>query len=152
MSARRRIGMFISFTGLVLLAASGWLWRGDASRRAEIRAEKAVLEDSVARVHDRLVQTNLKYRAFQESLPEMPDSVQRYGGVQVMEIGSGYFKTIRTLEIRERDIKLEIKALERESTREREQARERAVPVAAAGGAAAIVGVFLMLSGRRVGA
>jgi hypothetical protein len=153
MTARRRIGMFLAVAGLLALAASGYLWRGNAGRRAEIRAEQAALEDSATRVHDELVQTSLKMRAFQQSLSSMPDTVQRYGGRQVMDIGQGYNKAIRKLEWRERDIKIEIAALEREAERDRKRAGTAALPVAVAGASAAIVGgLLIMVSRRRVGA
>ena len=140
-------------TGVLVLATSGWLWRGDAARHAEIRAEKATLEDSAKRIHDELVQTNLKYRGFQASLGTMPDTVQRYGGKKYMAIGEGYRKTVRKLEFKERDVTLEIKALDREATRARQQARSRALPAAVAGASATVIGAILMVvSRRRVGA
>lgn len=151
MSATRRIGLFIIIAGLLILATSGYFYRGDASRRAEIQDEKATLEDSVRRVHEEIVKTSLKYRGFQTSLPDMPDSTQKYAGRQVMDIGEGYNKTIRRLEFQERDIKLEISSLEREAARERATARARALPVAAAGAGASVVGIVLLaLSRRRV--
>ena len=145
--------MFLSITGLLILATSGYLWRGDAVRRAEIRAERTVLADSAVRLHDEIVKTSLRSRAFQQSLPDMPDSVQRYGGRQTMEIGTGYNKTIRKLEMKERDVKLDLNALDREARRERARARATALPVAVAGAAAtALGGVLMLISRRRVGA
>lgn len=145
--------MFLGITGLLILAASGYLWRGDAARRAEIRAEKAALEDSASRVHAVLVKTSLEMRAFQNSLSSMPDTVQRFGGRQIMDIGQGYNKVIRKLEFQERDIKIEIAALDREAERDRKRARATALPVALAGASATVVGgILIMLSRRRVGA
>ena len=153
MAARKRIGMFLLATGLLLLAVSGVLWRGDVSRRGEIRAGQAAIEDSLGLVHDELVQTSLRYRGFQSSLSSMPDTVQRYGGKKTMEIASGYSKTIHKLEMIERDLKLQITALKREAERERAKARERTVPAAAGGAAATVVGALLIfVSRRRVGA
>ena len=141
--------MFLTIAGLLGLATSGYFYRGDATRRAEVRDETATLEDSVRRVHDEIVKTNLKYRAFQSSLPDMPDTAQKYAGREIMDIGESYNKKLRKLEFLERDINLEIKSLEREAVRERASARGRALPVAAAGAAASILGVILMVLPRR---
>jgi hypothetical protein len=152
-AARRRIGLFLAITGLLILGASGYLARGDAARRAEIRAEQAALADSATRVHDELVKTSLKMRAFQSSLSSMPDTVRRFGGREVMDIGQGYNKTIRKLEFKERDIKIEIAALEREVERDRQRARGTALPVAVAGACATVAGgILIIASRRRVGA
>jgi hypothetical protein len=153
MTGRKRLGMFLAVAGLLLLATAGFFWRGDAGRRAEIKAELATLADSADRVHDRVEATNLKFRGFRESQASMPDSVKRHGGAIVMEITQGYNKTIRKLELSERDIRLEMSALKREAARERAQARVRAIPVAGGGLVALLIGaILLLLPGRPVGA
>ena len=140
-------------TGVLVLAASGYLWRGDSSRRAEIESDRAALADSATRIHEELVQANLRYRGYQSSLATMPDTVKRYGGKKYMSVGEGFRKNVRKLEFKERDVTLEIKALDREATRERERARSTALPVAIAGASATVVGAILMaVSRRRVGA
>jgi hypothetical protein len=149
MSTPRRLGLFLVVIGVLTVAASGYLWRGGAARRAEISAEKVMLEDSVRRVHETIVQTNLKYRAFQASLPTMPDTVQKYGGAEVMEIGQGYSKTLRRLETQERDLKLDVQALVRAGAKEHAKARATALPVAAAGAGATIIGIILTAVSRR---
>jgi hypothetical protein len=79
--------------------------------------------------------------------------VRRHGGVKIMEITQGFNKVIRKLEMTERDIKLEIASLGRESKQERQQARSRALPAAAGGLAALVIGILLIfLPNRRVGA
>ena len=140
-------------TGVVVLAASGYLWRGDASRRSDIETQRAALADSARRIHDELMQASLRYRGYQASLATMPDTVRRYGGKKYMDVGEGFRKNVRKLEFKERDVTLEMKALDREAAREREQARSRALPAAIAGASATVIGAILMAtSRRRVGA
>lgn len=152
MNTRRKLGLFLLVGGLLVVGASGYLWRGDTGRRAEIRAEMTALEDSADRLHDRLVQTSLKYRAFQSTLSEVPDSIRRYGARQTMDIGNNYHKTIRKLDLDERDVRLKIRALERERNRERARAGNRAAVLAVAGAAAALGGALMLISRRGVGA
>lgn len=153
MSARRRIGLFLLVGGFLLLGASGWFWRGDASRRADLVARKVALEDSAGRLRERITDLSLKKRGFQQSLPDMPDTVQRYGGAKIMEISGNYTRAIYSAEMKQRDVNLELKSLERERTAERSAARAKALPAAVAGAVALLVGAVLTAtSGRRVGA
>lgn len=153
MTGRKRLARFLLIAGVLLLATGGFFWRGDAGRRGEIVTETAALEDSVKRINQRLQAINLKYRGFRESTSSIPDSVRRHGGAISMEISQGYNKAIRRLEMSERDINLEIAALKRESTAERAIARDRAIPAAAGGAIALLIGAILfMLPARRVGA
>jgi Flp pilus assembly protein TadB len=145
----RRMGLFLAVAGLVLLATSGYLWRGDAARRAEIRQETAALEDSARRLREEYSETSLKYRAFQQSLPDMPDTMQRYGGRLIMDISSGYNKALRKLHFRERDVRLEITARQRAEAKERARAQAVSLPVAAAGAASLVLGLILLLASRR---
>ena len=153
MTGRKRLGVFLLIAGVLLLATGGVFWRGDAGRRGEIVTQTAALEDSMERINQRLQATNLKFRGFRESQSSVPDSVKRHGGAITMEITQGYNKTIRKLEMSERDVKLEIAALKRESTAERALARDRAIPAAAGGAVALVLGAILFLmAARRVGA
>jgi ribosomal protein S1 len=151
MTGRKRLGTFILIGGIVFLAAAGVLWRGDAGRRSEMAAEATALQDSAKNINRQVQAVNLKYRAFRETQSQAPDSV-RQDGVEQMAIGQSYNKTIRKLEMAERDVRLQVSALKRKTTEERAEARRRAIPAAAAGGAALLLGSILLLSGRRVGA
>ena len=153
MNNRRRIGLFLVIGGVLLLGASGWLWRGDPAGRAAREATRVALEDSSSRMKAVQSDLELKKRGFQNSLPEMPDTVQRYGGAKVMEILGGYTRRIYLLEMKQRDLKVEIKAIEREMAGERAAARAKALPAAAAGAVCLVIGAVLAaMPGRRVGA
>ncbi|HEX6790774.1 MAG TPA: hypothetical protein VF247_05635 [Candidatus Krumholzibacteria bacterium] len=153
MSARRRIGLFLLIGGILLLGASGWFWRGDPAARAAAAAKRTVLEDSASHLKAMITDNELKKRGFQNSLPDMPDTVQKYGGARTMEILGNYTRRGYMYEIRQRDVKLELKAIDRESVRERAAARAKALPAALAGAASVLIGAVLTAtSGRRVGA
>jgi hypothetical protein len=153
MTGRKKIGVFLVVAGILVLAASGLEWRKHAPALAQIHTDSAVLEDSVKRVHARLVQQSLLQQGLQASQATLPDSVRRYGAGQMMQVSSEYNKAIRRLDMQERDIRLEIASLKRDATREHADAKKRTLPVAAAGAAIVLVGIVLTaIPGRRVGA
>jgi hypothetical protein len=153
MSGRKRLGWFVAVAGVLLLAGSGVLWKKHTPRIEEIRVQSAALEDSVRHVHAGIVQQSLELQGLMASMKTVPDSVRRYGGRKYMDAAGGYDKAIRKYEMQERDIKLEIAALRRESEREHTSARATAMPAAIAGLLAVLVGLVLaLLPGRRVDA
>ena len=153
MTGRKKIGLFLVVAGALLLVASGLLWRRTAPEMQKLSAQQAVLEDSMARVHDRLVKTSLKARALQESQSQIPDTLKITGAGQMMAQGEVYNKIIRKAEFTERDIKIEIAAIERKKVKARNTARATALPAAAAGAAALLIGLVLTaIPSRRVGA
>jgi glutamate mutase epsilon subunit len=118
-----------------------------------MRVESAALEDSVKKIHAELVHQSLLLQGLNASMSTVPDSVRRYGAGQMMATSSSYNKVIRKLEMKERDINLDIASLHRDSERERAGARSRTLPVAAAGVAALLVGLMMTaIPARRVGA
>lgn len=153
MNVRRKLGIFLIVAGVLTGAASGLVWRQHAPELARIHADNATFEDSLQRVHKELVHTSLLLRGLKESEPSLPDTVRRYGAGKMMELTTGYNKHIRKLDMTERDIKLEIASLKRDSAREVELARKRTIPLAAAGLAALVIGLVLAaIPARRVGA
>jgi hypothetical protein len=153
MTGRRKIGLFLVVAGVALLAASGILYRKSAPALAQIAAGKATFEDSLKRVHEHLVQTSLKARGLQESESQIPDTLKVYGAGKMMELSNSYNKTIRKLEMTERDINLEISSLKRDAERERAASKARTLPVAGGGAAVLLLGLILTaLPNRRVGA
>jgi hypothetical protein len=153
MRGRKRFGLFLVVAGVLVLAASGVLWRRSAPNIERMRAESAALQDSVKIVHAELVHQSLLQQGLSASMQTAPDSVRRYGAGKMMETSTGYNKAIRKLEMRERDINLDIASLRRDSERELAHARNRALPVAAGGAAALLAGLLLAaIPGRRVGA
>jgi len=153
MTGKKRIGLFLMVAGLGLFALAGVRWQGDAEWRAGNTAKMAALDDSARSVHEALMQVSLKSRALQSSYSTMPDTVRRYGAGKLMEIQGGYNKTIRKLEFKERDLKVDMATARREADLERAGARARAIPLAVAAIAALMTGTVLMLvPSRRVGA
>ena len=153
MTGRQRLGVFLVLAGFVLLATAAFFWRGDADRRAGREARRSALEDSARGIRDEIVKASLRLRAFHTSLPTMPDSARRNAGVKIMETTTGFNKKIRRLELAERDVKLKITALTRDSTRERERERARAKSVAVGALVAIVMGAVLIVPRRpRVGA
>ncbi len=153
MTGRKKIGLFLVVAGVLLLAASGFLWRRQAPELNKLQAKKVTLEDSLTRVHAELVKTSLKSRALQESKATIPDTVKVAGAGQMMNLGNVYNKVIRKAEFTERDLKIDIAALERKMVATRNEARSTALPAAAGGAAALVIGLFLSaLPQRRVGA
>jgi hypothetical protein len=153
MTGRKKIGLFLIVAGVLVLAASGFLWRRHAPEMAKLTAKKTTLEDSLTRVHAELVKTSLMSRALQESKSQIPDTLKVTGAGQMMNQGNIYNKMIRKLEFTERDIKIDIAAIERKVVRIRTEARSTALPAAAAGAATLLIGLVLTaLPSRRVGA
>lgn len=149
----KRAGLFLVVAGVLLLAASGVLWRQHAPDLSKMKAESATLQDSLQRVRAELTRQNLLLKGLNASMETVPDSVRRYGAGKMMETSTGYSKVIRRLDMKERDIKLEIASLRRDSERERADARHRTLPIAAAGAAALFIGIVLaVIPRRRVGA
>jgi hypothetical protein len=139
--------------GILVLAASGVLWRQHTPGMAQIHTDSAMLEDSVKRVHARLVHQSLLLQGLEASQATLPDTVRRYGAGQMMQVSSEYNKAIRKYDMQERDIKLEIASLKRDALREHADAKKRALPVAAAGAGLVLLGIVLSaIPGRRVGA
>jgi hypothetical protein len=149
MNWRKRIGLVLLLTGVVLVVMAGFSWRQTAPRGNEIATQRAALEDSARAVHNRLMENSLKLQGFRNSQSAIPDTLRRFGGNKLMEISAGYNKIIRKLEMQERDIKLQISALSRESERNRAHTRATVTPVAAAGLVALVAGVVLVLIPRR---
>ena len=153
MTGRKKIGLFLVVAGALLLVSSGFLWRRHAPQVQKLTAQKVSLEDSLTRVHALLVKTSLKSRALQESQTQIPDTLKITGAGQMMAQGQVYNKVIRKAEFTERDIKIEIASIERKMMAERKTARATALPAAAGGAAALLIGLVLTaLPGRRVGA
>jgi hypothetical protein len=149
----KRAGLFLVVAGALLLAASGVLWRQHAPDLEKMKADSATFEDSLKRVHAELVHQSLMLQGLNASMQTVPDSVRRYGAGKAMDATTGYNKAIRKLTMKERDIKLEIASLRRDSDRERADAKRRTLPVAAAGAAALFIGIVLTaIPRRRVGA
>jgi hypothetical protein len=147
------MGLFLAVSGVVLLAASGLLWRYGSPEVARIAASSAALEDSLTRVHARLVKTSIKYRGLLESESSIPDTVRVFGAGQMMKLGASYDKAIRKLEMEETDIKIEMASLKRDAERQHAAAKHRALPLAGAGAAAFLIGLVLTaLPSRRVDA
>ena len=139
--------------GLVCLVASGILWRRHAPQLAEIEANSVALADSSRRVHDELVHQSLLLKGLTNSVSSLPDTVKRYGAGKMMETTTAYDKAIRKLEMTERDIRIDMAALKRDRESERRSARNSALPCAAAGIAAFLIGLVLTaFPSRRVGA
>ncbi len=153
MTGRKKIGLFLVVAGALLLVSSGLLWRRHAPAVQKLTAQKASLEDSLTRVHALLVKTSLKSRALQESQTQIPDTLKITGAGQMMAQGQVYNKVIRKAEFTERDIKIELASIDRKMVSARNTARATALPAAAGGAAALIVGLILaVLPPRRVGA
>jgi hypothetical protein len=147
------MGIFLVVAGILLLAASGMLWRRSAPNLAKMAATSATFEDSLKRVHAKLIHESLNARALTESQSSIPDTLKMYGAGKMMEMSNVHNKNIRKFEMQERDIKLELTSLKRDSEREREAARARVLPLGAAAVVALLAGIVLTaLPARRVGA
>ena len=139
--------------GAGLLAASGMTWNRHAPHLREMRTQNDMLADSVKNVHAALIHQSLLLRGLQENTSSIPDTVRRYGAGQMMEAGQAYSKAIRKLEMQERDLNLQISALERDTEREQHAARSATTVPGAAGLLVLIVGAAMALvPARRVGA
>jgi len=153
MNGRKKLGMFLIVVGVAGLAASGGLWRRSAPELARIHADSAVLEDSLARVHAKLVHQSLLLQGLNASEETLPDTVRRYGAGEMMEVSTGYAKAIRKLEMQERDINLDIASLKRDHVRASATVKRRVIPAAVVGAGVLALGLALVaLASRRVGA
>jgi hypothetical protein len=147
MSAPRRIGIFLLVAGLLVLAGSGVIWRKHTSEMVKLHADHATLEDSLKALRKKRIRLSLMARGVNES--PVPDSVRAYGAGKMMDITTGYNKAVRTLHFKERDIKLEIASVERDTERALGKARTQTLPVAGAGAALLVTGIVLTVSARR---
>jgi hypothetical protein len=99
------------------------------------------------------VKTSLLMRGFRESRSALPDTVRRHGGRMLMDIAAGYNKKIARLERNERDIKLEVAAIDRKTAQAAARKRTTVMPIAAGGMVMLLVGVVLaFVPARRVDA
>jgi cell division protein FtsL len=153
MTGRRRLGLFLLVAGMLVLAASGVVWRKHAPAIAKMRSDSAVFEDSLERVHAELIHQSLLLKGLTASEATLPDTVRRYGAGKMIELSNGYNKVIRKLENREDDVKLQIRWLTRDTEKEIRNARAQALPVAGAGVVLVLIGIVLSaVPARRVGA
>jgi hypothetical protein len=135
--------MGITMVGVVLIAGSAMIWSRQTHGLKQLADTRAVLQDSLGVLQADSRRTNERFLAFQQSFPSMPDSVRRYGGKKLMEVGTGYTKRLRTLATRERDVKLKISGTRLRAEGVKRRAMASALPVGVAGLVVLITGVVV---------
>ena len=144
----------MAVVGAVLITGSAVIWSRQTRELKELAATRVALEDSLGVLQAETRRTSERFMGFQKSMPSIPDSLRRYAGNKVMEVGSGYSKKLRMLGSRERDVKLKISRTHLRADAVRKRAASSSLPVGIAGLAVLIAGLVVArtANARRVGA
>ncbi len=129
------------------LAAAAWIRGGQPIDEwtAKMAAHKS--EHKAARVE--LSQVNLRYQAFQKSLPAVPDSIRKVTGGEIRDEGRKYEKQIHKLEMTSRDLELDMIRDQRKLAEATAARKESALPYTAAGAGAWACAAILAVASRR---
>jgi hypothetical protein len=148
MANRRGIGILVAALGGLLVAAGLALWARSAPERAHLDETRAALEDSARVLREDIIQTSLRYQAFNKSVPTLPDTMRMYAGGVLMKQGDEYAKKIRLLEMKERDVNFQLRWAQRRARETKKGALLLAAPLGAAGLVALIAGLVLARTAR----
>jgi len=148
MGKRRGIGILMAAIGGLLIAASGIFWSRQAPELGRLTDTHAALKDSVDGIHAEIVEASVKQRGFQGSISSIPDSLRKSAGKQIMDVGAGYNKQIRNLEMRERDLSLKITAIGRRVEKAKARAVTTSVPLGISGVLVFVTGLALARASR----
>ncbi|MCI0452460.1 MAG: hypothetical protein L0Z51_08745 [Candidatus Latescibacteria bacterium] len=144
----RLAALALALAGAGLLAWAALVWsRGDQTVE-QWRARQTEKETELRSTWAELHAVNLRYQAFQRSIPAVPDSIRATSGVQLREQERSYEKAIRKLEFTERDIKLEITNCERKQARATAERNARTLPFAATGAGASVCAAVIAILAR----
>jgi hypothetical protein len=141
--------------GIILLLAGGALIVAGAVAYSLTSRKTAVTSRELARVdadldstRAELRKTSLRYQGFAKGMPELPDSVRRYEAGATFRQSQVYDKMIYSLEIRERDLKLEIIRLTKKQAAAARRARAISAPLAGGGALAVLAGLLVLARSR----
>ena len=154
MNRKRSIGFVLLGLGGVLVATGLVLYAQKSSEVERYRGSMAALEDSARAIRQQAVENNLRHKALELSIPQLPDSVRMYGGGELLEKSKEYSKRSHILEVKERDVRLEINGLARRADRAQSAAVSASVPAGVAGLVMLLAGLVVLRAShtRRVGA
>ncbi len=146
----RLVGLALALVGAGLLVWAASVWSRGTQSVEQWRVRQGEGEAELRSTWAELHEVNLRYQAFQRSIPSIPDSLRATSGVALREQGRSYEKTIHKLEFAERDIKLAISDAERKEARASAERKARTLPIAAAGAAVWVcAALFAMVSRPR---
>lgn len=143
MGGKRIIGFALLAVGLILVLVSVVTWTRSSAGTTRLLAQKAALEDSLETIRKTAVDNNLRHKALELSISQLPESVRVYGGGQILQQSREYSKKSHILEVQDRNVRVDIGAIDRRVQRERDRALSVSAPFA-------VAGVILLVAGLMV--
>lgn len=143
------IGILLIVAGLtgLGLAFSAYNRTDPKQAQEEARLPVALAELDTTRAEIR--KTSLLYQGFQKNTSAVPDTVRMYGGGKIMEQGRSYQKKLHMLEVRERDLNLEVTQIRKHIETHKQSGRREALPFAGGGLVALVAGIPFVVRGVR---
>jgi hypothetical protein len=144
----RLAALVLALAGAGLLAWAAVVWSRGSDAVEVWRARQTEKEAEIRSTWAELQQVNLRFQAFQKSIPAVPDSVRKASGTMLRDQGREYEKVIRKLEFAERDLKLEITNCERKQAKAAAERKARTLPIAAGGAGAWVCAALVAIVSR----
>jgi len=140
----------LALAGLALLGLAAAAWMRGSQPIDEWTTKLATHKSEHKAARTELAEVNLRYQAFQKTLPAVPDSVRKATGASIREEGRKYEKHVHKLEMASRDLELDMIRDERKIAEATAARKQRSLPFAAAGaGAWACAAVVTVATRRR---
>jgi NACalpha-BTF3-like transcription factor len=133
--------------GMLAWAAMTWVRGGEEVEKWRTRLAEQEAELKTTR--DELTAQGLRSQAFQKSMNAIPDSVRQVSGIEMTAAARQYDKTIKVLQVTERDIKLAMTRSKRKEAEALAARKAKALPIATAGAGACLVASLVALVSRR---
>lgn len=134
--------------GLIALGAGAVAWSRSTASLADVQAKLASSTEDLKAVQAERREANLRYRGYKTGMEAIPDSVRMYAGGVIMNHGAEYQKQIYGLNIRERDVKLEVARHERSLAKIRRGRSTSAIPFGVIGMGLLAVGAMFAVRSR----
>jgi hypothetical protein len=148
MNRKRTFGLILVALGLALVVAGAVAWTRASAETSRLRAQKVVLEDSLRSIRETAIENNLRHKALEMSIAQLPESVRVYGGGQIIQQSKEYSKKSHILEVQDRNVRLEMNAVERRAERARGRAVSTSTPLAAGGLVLLVAGLMVLRVSR----
>lgn len=138
----------LALAGLALLACAGAVWIRAGRTVDTWTAKRATHESEIKETRAQLVTVNLRYQAFQKSLPAVPDSIRKSSGGMLREEQRMHEKSIKKLKNAEQDLELDLIRDKRKQTEAAAERKRRMLPFAVAGASAWLGTALLAMVSR----
>lgn len=139
----------LALAGLALLGLAAAAWIRGSQPIDEWTTKMAAHKSEHKEARVELSQVNLRYQAFQKSLPAVPDSIRKVTGGAIRDEGRKYEKQIHKLEMTSRDLELDMIRDQRKLAEATAARKASTLPFAATGAGAWVCAAVLAIASRR---